>query len=134
VAIFSSLFGGKKKPAAKPAAKTKGSVKDPRADLISTALALHKTHGAEMRAALTNAVKALKDRKTLRNPAELARLLALVEAHRAMGRLFSHDLRRYLVLSGLRQWTGKEPQDAKAGVPAAAGAQKALPRTTVVRR
>ncbi len=130
MAFFSSLFGGKKKPAAKGAAKPKGPVKDPRADLISAALALHKTQGAEVRASLTNAVKALEDRKTLRNPAELERLLALVQAHRAMKRLFSGDLRRYLVLTGMREWTGKEPKDA----PAASPPQKAPARTTVVRR
>jgi hypothetical protein len=65
--------------------------------------------GAELRTTLRNAVKALEDRKTLRNPDELQRLLALVQAHRAMKLLFSNDLRQYLVLAGFRQWTGREP-------------------------
>ncbi len=102
---FSSLFGGKKKPPPKPAAKPKPT----RADLIAAALTLHKARGAELRTGLTNAMKALEDRRTLRDPEELERLLALVQAHRAMKRLFSNDLRRYLVLAGLRQWSGREP-------------------------
>lgn len=126
---FSSLWGGKKKAAVKPAT-TKTKPKDPRADLITTALALHKTHGAELRATLQGAVKALEDRKTLRDPHELARLLSLVQAHRAMKRLFSGDLRRYLVLSGFREWTGKEP----GGVPAPAGPPKDGSRPRLVRR
>ena len=127
---FSSLFGGKKKPPPNPAAKTKTTAKDPRADLISAALALHKTRGAEMRAGLINAVRALEDRKILRDPEELERLLALVQAHTAMKRLMSHDLRRYLVLAGLRQWSGREPKEPSA----ATGPQKAPARPSVVRR
>jgi hypothetical protein len=122
---FSSLWGGKKKPAPKAAAKPKPAS---RPELIQAALALHKVRGAELRTGLRNAVKALEDRNTLRNPEELERLLALVQAHRAMRRLFSNDLRRYLVLAGIRQWTGREPTSPSR----APGPSKS--RTTVVRR
>jgi hypothetical protein len=130
VVNFSSLWGGKKKPAPKPAAATKPAAKDPRADLIATALALHKTQGAEMRASLQNALQALADRKTLRNPGELARLLALVNAHLALKRLLSHDLRRYLVLAGLRAWTEQEPPVPPEG----SAARKVGPGRKVIRR
>lgn len=122
---FSSLWGGKKKPPPKPAAKP---APISRGELIQAALVLHKVRGAEMRTELQNAVKALEDRRTLRRPEELERLLALVQAHRAMKRLFSNDLRQYLVLAGIRQWTGREPTSpSKAPGPGKT-------RRTVVRR
>src|SRR5579871_5814381 len=101
-ARLSALLGGKK-PArgaqAKPAG-ARGVSKNARAQLIENALTLHRDTGAPLRAALNKAVKGLEDRRTLRDPEALARLLALVQAQRAMQRLFSGDLRRYLVLAG----------------------------------
>jgi len=113
---FSSLWG-KKKSQPKLPVKAKGPAKDPRADLIKTALALHQTHGDALRASLTKAVSALEDRRTLRDPEKLERLLSIVQAQRAMQRLFAGDLRRYLVLAGMRQWNGKEPSAQNAPAP-----------------
>ncbi|TAK99597.1 MAG: hypothetical protein EPO08_15905 [Rhodospirillaceae bacterium] len=126
---LTALWRGKKPAPVKARkalpAKSKGG-QDPRAQLIHDALALHRDHGAPLRAALNKAVKGLEDRRTLRDPEALARLLALAQAQRAMQRLFAGDLRRYLVLAGLRQWTGKEP------VPL--DKDELRPRQTVTRR
>jgi hypothetical protein len=80
-------------------------------------MALHHTQGAVLRDALRTALKGLEDRRTLRDPETLERLLALAQAQRAMGRLLSGDLRRYLVLAGLRQWSGAEPDPQQRPKP-----------------
>ncbi len=89
-----------------------------RPQLIKDALALHETHGAALRAALTAELKHLENPRTLRDPNELQRLLALAQARKVMARLMNGDLRRYLVLAGLRQWSGREPQAPAAAAPA----------------
>lgn len=117
------LFGAKPKPAArKPAAKGPlPSVKDsPRAKLIAEAMRIHRTQGAMVRQVLTDAVGELQKggAKTLRDPEALARLMGLIQAQRTMKRLMSGDLRRYLVLNGVRELLGgsapAEPTKTKA--------------------
>jgi len=127
---LSSLFGRKKPPAR---AKTKsapstGIHDSPRARLIKATLAMHREQGAVLRASLHKSLQSLEDRRTLRDPEALERLLALAQAQRAMQRLFSGDLRRYLVLAGMRQWAGKEPG------PVGASPVQGRPSTTGTRR
>ena len=76
-----------------------------RAKLIAEAVALHKIHSAPIRAIIANAARTLeKDTaRALRNPAELSRLLAIVEAGRTFDRLMSGGLKSYLVLTGVRE-------------------------------
>ena len=84
-----------------------------RAQLIENALAIHRKHGNALRRQLDRSLQSLAaDKKVLRDPDELARLMALAHARRSMGRLMAGDLRRYLVLSGVRELL--EP-DAKKG-------------------
>jgi len=117
---FSGLFGGKAAPArGKGGTNPSGKAAAPsRAQLIKDALALHETRGAELRAALNTELKRLENPRTLRDAAELQRLLALAQARKAMARLMNGDLRRYLVLTGLRQWSGREPQGPARSTPA----------------
>jgi hypothetical protein len=116
---LSGLFGGKSQPArGKAAAAAPKAAVPMRAQLIKEALALHEAHGATLRAALHADLKRLENPRTLRDAAELQRLLALAQARKTMARLLGGDLRRYLVLAGLRQWSGHEPVSPAVAAPA----------------
>jgi hypothetical protein len=112
-ARLGGLLGGK--PAPRPVAKAKAKTPD-RAQLIADAMATHHRIGAPLRADLTKALKALEDRRTLRDPEALQRLLALAQARKAIAGLLSGGLRRYVVLAGLRQWN--EGAGGPGGKPA----------------
>ena len=108
---WQGLWG--KKPAAKVPAKTPAPPKgrtpvaeSDRAKLIAQALATHRVQGAVLRAALDRTIADLEraKEKLLRDPDGLDRLLSLVRARRMLRALLGSDLRRYLVLTGLRQW------------------------------
>ena len=122
------LIGGKK-PAAVPRAKKSGD-EPSRAQLIQNAMAIHRAQGAQVREVLQKSMKSLEDRKTLRDPEALQRALAIVQAQRAIQGLFAGGLKQYLVVSGLREMTGKEPG------PDRSSPDKAVPqrRNKVTRR
>ena len=118
------LLGGTPKPKAKAAAPKKITPADnPRAQAIAEARRVHRAQGAALRTAIAKTLDGLArgGATTLRDPDAAARLMELIQAQRAMGRLMGHDLRRYLVLVGLRQWLG----EGKATV---------APKSRVVRR
>ena len=133
-ARLTALWRGKKpaqlKTAKAKAHGSKGVNESARMRLINQALAIHRDQGAALRTDLNKILKRLEDRRTLRDPEALERLLALAQAQRAMQRLFAGDLRRYLVLAGLRQWTGKEPDPERPG----ADNGERRPRNTIARR
>lgn len=114
-------LGGTSKPKAKTAAPKKAiAVADnPRAQLIAEARRIHRAQGTALRRAIAETLDRLArgGPTTLRDPEAAARLMELIQAQRAMGRLMGHDLRRYLVLVGMRQWLG-EGKAASAPAPA----------------
>ncbi len=117
-------FGTTPKATPKPGAKKKITVADnPRAQLIAEARRIHREQGAGLRTAIAKTLDHLAKggASTLRDPDAAARLMELIQAQSAMKRLMGNDLRRYLVLTGLRQWLG----DGKAIAP---------PKSRVVRR
>ena len=118
---IASLWGGGAPPSpSRPVARKPGAQGTDRAALIAAAMAAHRQQGAPLRAELQKAIKALADRRTLRDPAALERLLALAQAQQALARLFANDLRRYVVLAGLRHWLGPDgPATGPASRPAA---------------
>ncbi len=104
---LNGLLGKKPKAAPrKPAAKGPPAVKDSdRAKLIAEALKVHRTQGAMVRDVLASAVGELQAGgvKTLRDPHALERLMSLIQAQRTMKRLMSGDLRRHVMLNGVRE-------------------------------
>jgi hypothetical protein len=107
------LLGGPAKAPAKSTAQKKGmpAVADsPRAKAIAEAKRIHRTQSAMVRTQIANSIDELQRAgpKILRDPAQLERLMGLIQAQRAVGGLMRHDLKRYMVLTGLRQWLGKD--------------------------
>ncbi len=104
-------FGSKpsQKSAPRKSTKTHASSKSDRAALIADAMKIYRTQRAQGRGVLEKVLMdarvkppaALFDRKGLE------RVLALRRAQLDLGQLFSHDLKRFLVLVGIRQWLGE---------------------------
>jgi len=115
--FFKKLFGSPspRKPT-KPAKKYIASKTD-RAALIAEAMKVYREQRAQARGVLDKAVADFRAKP----PSPVAdregteRLLALRQAHLDMGRLLTHDLKRFLVLAGIRQWLG-EGRGAKRAV------------------
>ena len=124
---------GAKPTAKKPAPKGRALVaQSDRAKLIAQGLAAHRLHGAALRATLDRTIADLEraQAKLLRNPQALDRLLSLARARRALRAMLGSDLRRYLVLTGLREWL---EQSGRPNPPATGKATQPR-RSVVVRR
>jgi hypothetical protein len=106
------LFGSKPAPPSKSrkssrqpksrSPKSKGHVDGAgeRAELIKGAMAVYRSRRGEAFGTLEQMRK--KPPKIMSEQDDLVRLLALHQANLGINALMSHDLRRYLVLSGIR--------------------------------
>ena len=106
--FLKKLFGSPppRKPVKKPPAKTSG--KSDRAAVIAEAMKIYRAQRAQGRGVLEKAVADFRAKPP--SPADregLERLLALRQAQLDLGHLFAHDLKRFLVLVGIRQWQGE---------------------------
>ncbi len=79
-----------------------------RAAVIAAAMAIYRKGRAQGRDVLDRAMADLRAKAPapLHDREGLERLLALHRAHADLRKLMGHDLKRYLVLTGLRQWLG----------------------------
>ncbi len=119
--FLKKLFGSPppRKPVARPSAKTSSAGKGDRAALIAEAMKIYREQHAQARGVLE---KALVDFRA-KPPSPLAdregmeRLLALRQAQLDLGRLFAHDLKRFLVLVGIRQWLGEGRALSRSAAP-----------------
>ena len=124
---FSNLWAGKKSAATAGTKKQTTAGKKPassRDQLIKDAMRIHHASGASVRAVIRTALKGLEDRRTLRDPEALERLLAVVRAQRTITQFMDSSLRRYLVLAGLRHWAEVKSENVE---------QVKKPRSTVAR-
>ena len=103
------LLGTSAKPAARPtaASKSKGGVADSaRAAIIAEARRIHRAQSANVRATLVKAIDELQ-RGGAKNPARsrrlLTRLMELIHAQQTMQELTANDMKRYLLLTGIRE-------------------------------
>ena len=97
--------GGRAK-AKRPPAKTGAT---DRAAVIAAAMAVYRTGRVQGRDALDQIAADLRAKlpTALHDREGLERLLALHRAHTDLRKLLGHDLKRYLVLAGIRQWLGE---------------------------
>ena len=109
--FFKKLFGASspQKSTKRPPAKTSNVGKADRATLVAQAMKIYRQQRAQGRGVLE---KAMADFRTkppspLTDREGLNRLLALRRAQLDLGGLFAHDLKRFLVLVGIRQWMGE---------------------------
>jgi hypothetical protein len=131
-ARLGGLLGGTPKPAAKsPTAKSTAKsatpskamrpalADSPRAKVIAEAKRIHRAQSANIRAQIAKSIDELQRAgpKTLRDPEALERLMGLIQAQRALSGLMGHDLKRYLVLGGLRQFMAKDAGPPKPPKP-----------------
>ncbi len=107
-----ALFGApkpKKKKAAGPKHKT---VLPPteRAALLKEAMAAHRVGRTHVRDVLESQLDALRAKvpNPSRDPDAMAKMLTLTQADGAIKRLMTHDLKRFLVLVGIRQLLGEK--------------------------
>ena len=109
--FLKKLFGSPppRKPVKKPAAKTYDSSKSDRAAVIAEAMKVYREQRAQARGVLEKAVADFRAKppSPLHDREGMERLLALRQAQLDLGRLFAHDLKRFLVLVGIRQWLGE---------------------------
>jgi len=98
-------------------AKTYSVGKLDRAAVIAEAMQIYRRQQAKARGVLEKAVAEFRAKppSPLADREGMERLLALRQAELDLGRLFAHDLKRFLVLAGIRQWLGEEP--ARVQVP-----------------
>lgn len=100
-----SLFGEKPKPkVAKPKQKTVLPPSE-RAALLKEALAAHRAGRSHVRDALERQLDEYRAKipRPGRDPAATERMLSLQQADGALKRLMGHDLKRFLVLVGIRE-------------------------------
>ncbi|MGE3333053.1 MAG: hypothetical protein AB7I36_05375 [Rhodospirillaceae bacterium] len=103
-----SLFGEKPKPkAAKPRQKTVLAPSE-RAALLKEALAAHRAGRSHVRDALERQLDEYRAKipRPGRDPEGTERMLSLQQAEGALKRLMGHDLKRFLVLVGIRELLG----------------------------
>lgn len=120
-----ALFGRKSKAAAKagrqPARPTPKTVLPPsaRAALLKEALAAHRAGRAHVRDVLEQELAELRAKvpRPGRDSAATERLLALHQADGALKRLMTHDLKRFLVLVGIRELLDEAEKPQKAARP-----------------
>ena len=139
------LFGSKPAPRSKSrkssrqpksrAPKSKGYVDGAgeRAELIKGAMAVYRSRRGEARGTLDQALEQMskKPPKTVSEQDDLVRLLALHQANVGIKTLMSHDLRRYLVLSGIRGLMEDLPtRSDHSASPGAPSARNSVRRTT----
>lgn len=86
-----------------------------RAALLKEALAAHRTGRAHVRDALERQLDELRAKvpRPGRDPEATVRLLTLHQADGTLKRLMTHDLKRFLVLVGIRQLLDEAPPPAK---------------------
>ncbi|MCA0199999.1 MAG: hypothetical protein LCH56_04065 [Proteobacteria bacterium] len=100
-----ALFGEKPKPkAAKPRQKTVLPPSE-RAALLKEALAAHRAGRSHVRDALERQLDEYRAKipRPGRDPEATERMLSLQQADGALKRLMGHDLKRFLVLVGIRE-------------------------------
>lgn len=100
-----SLFGEKPKPkAVKPKQKTVLAPSE-RAALLKEALAAHRAGRSHVRDALERRLDEYRAKipRPGRDPEATERMLSLQQADGALKRLMGHDLKRFLVLVGIRE-------------------------------
>lgn len=114
--FLKKLFGAPppRKPAThksnrRPPAKTYRAGKNDRAAVIAEAMKVYREQRAQAHGMLEKAVADFRAKppSPLHDREGLERLLALRQAQLDLGRLFAHDLKRFLVLVGIRQWLGE---------------------------
>lgn len=102
-----SLFGAPKpiKGAARPNKQKTVLPASERAALLKQALAAHRAGRSHVRDVLEQQLDALRAKvpKPGRDPESTQRLLTLHQADGALKRLMTHDLKRFLVLVGIRE-------------------------------
>jgi hypothetical protein len=117
-----ALFGAPKpqKKAARPKQKT---VLPPteRAALLKQALAAHRAGRTHVRDVLESQLDALRAKvpDPSRDPDAVAKLLTLTQADGALKKLMTHDLKRFLVLVGIRQLLGEKQKSPDRPRPVA---------------
>lgn len=117
--FLKKLFGSPspRKPVKRSPAKAAG--KGDRAALIAEAMKVYREQRAQARGMLEKAVAEFRAKppSPLKDPEGVKRLLALRQAQLDLGRLFAHDLKRFLVLVGIRQWLGEGRVLTRAAAP-----------------
>ncbi len=117
-----SLFGVPKPPkrVARPKQKTVLPPSE-RAALLKEALAAHRVGRAHVRDSLEKQLNELRAKvpSPARDPDSTTRLLTLHQADGALKRLMTHDLKRFLVLVGIRQMLDEPPPRDKPARPPA---------------
>lgn len=114
------LFGGSKpKKPAREGAQRKGPTKQKtvlppseRAALLKEALAAHRAGRSHVREVLEHQLDELRAKvpNPSRDPEATARVLTLTHANGALKKLMTHDLKRFLVLVGIRQLLDEKQQ------------------------
>jgi hypothetical protein len=111
-----ALFGApkpQKKTGSRPKQKT---VLPPteRAALLKEALAAHRAGRTHVRDVLEEQLKALRAKvpNPSRDPAAMEKLLTLSHADSALKKLMTHDLKRFLVLVGIRELLDEKQKPA----------------------
>lgn len=111
-----SLFGAQKPKASAPRPKHK-TVLPPseRAALLKQALSAHRAGRAHVHDVLEAQLAELRAKipKPGRDPAATERLLALHQAHGAVKKLMTHDLKRFLMLVGIRELLAEGQKPSK---------------------
>ena len=119
--FLKKLFGAPapRKPTKRLNAKTNGVAKVDRATIIAEAMKIYRQQRAKARGVLDKAIAAFRAKppSPLNDREGTERLLALRQAEMDLGRLFAHDLKRFLVLAGIRQWLGEGRSSERAAVP-----------------
>lgn len=91
-----------------------------RAALLKDALSAHRAGRTHMRDVLERELNELRAKvpNPNRDPENMQRLLSLHQADGALKRLMTHDLKRFLVLVGIRQLLGEGAKPPAAKRPA----------------
>lgn len=114
-----SLFGEKPKPkAARPKQKTVLAPSE-RAALLKDALAAHRAGRSHVRDALERRLDEFRAKipRPGRDPDATQRMLSLQQADGSLKRLMGHDLKRFLVLVGIRELLGEAAPAPKSTRP-----------------
>jgi hypothetical protein len=117
-----ALFGAPKPKKASPRPKQK-TVLPPseRAALLKQALAAHRAGRSHVRDVLEQRLDELRSKipNPGRDPEGTERLLSLHHADSALKRLMTHDLKRFLVLVGIRELLDEDAKAPRTARPTA---------------
>ncbi len=110
-----TLFGGKPKPKAKRPARKTVLPPSERAALLKDAMAAHRKGRSHVRDVLERQLDELRAKvpRPGKDPEATARMLTLHQADGALKRLMTHDLKRFLVLVGIRELLDDAPPPPK---------------------